>query len=805
MQKQSYISWGLSAVLTVACCVVSLSANRPVPESPLQVRVSEASQGVKQICLKEAAKKIAPERRLPQDASFTFSEDFSKFTKGTQEKPDTITPVASFYNQGGAGLYIDESLMSEPGWSGNSVFQAGGTCHLKALSYQTAAVLNTPEGDYSGHVKVKFRIKALGPIPNQKYVTDHDANLLVTQLSGGPVYPDWVTVENIKATGNGRVSGNLISHVFSESDGWQDMEFEWDNPCSDPNGFIQINCYGWVLIDDITVSVDDSYLPAPTCYGVSNFTKDGFNITWASIRGVSDYEADVWKTEIKGTSPESYSADFEDNQIPQWFEGAQDCEIIDGLGEYESTCLSLTDGTYEFPDNGSKWKDASMMIYVASDENYTGLEDINIYLDAFDGIKWNQLAKINGYNLAWPEELKLNEFFYGAFADNYTGLRLKVEGVKYPAKLIVDNIKIEMGIAQETVQVESGVKVKESKYRVTGIDPNCDYYYQVSSVKGDKKATSSKMYAFGVAQPEANTPKDLDRHGSYTANWEETPRATEYEAVSFGVRVPEDDTDNFVILKETFDGLKTDASDMTNPDKLYNTASSLDEYTSLPGWYGTGSTMIKSHLGCTGYESYVRLPLLDLSHSDNFQISIKAYGDPDDYLTIQTNGQLFYVQFEPADNALGGMIDGTYGVPNYGPLHKLFLYTENFSDWMLDEVTVTQNVKKDEPVFTWLANGFTEADILQYRFTDHGDYDFDQFAYGVFAYRTEGTKNVKSDMSEPVIFKFDINSIESIEASGNNTAEIRAVYGVDGIRRNGLEKGVNIVVRADGSVVKILK
>lgn len=809
MQKKSYVTLGLSAVMAIAYCLLGLSASLPAQKLTLKKESSpavHASQSVPQ-------KKTAPQklqRRLPQTASFSFSEDFSKFTGGTEDEPDRDNIVASFYSEKNAPIFVPSELTSEEGWSGNRVYQAGGACALLAPGFQVGGTLNTPLGDYSGHVRIKFRIRAIGPVPNPDYTADHDANVFVTQCINGVMYTNMANVSNIKVNGYGRNAEFFLQFHLDKEDGWKDIDVEWDNSSSDPQGFIQINAYGEVEVDDIEVTVDDSFLAQPTCNPVSNYTNEGFDITWKPIRGVTEYEVNVTRKELKGDEPQTFTTDFENGEIPSWIEitGSENCKIQPANSQYDSKYLELADGAVvTFPSNGSKWEDMSCMLLALSDEENTGIVNSRVTIEAFDGVEWQYVERFDGFNLMWPEPLVFSEFFpQENFTSNYFAFRFVIQGFNAPASLVLDNIEIKAGIPQEEITVIKDKAVQGTPFRVEDIDPYLAYYYTVSSVKDGKKATTQPIYALGVARPEALEATDVDRRGSYTANWKETPRATDYQAISFGVRTPQEDTEDFVILEEKFDNLKTNAKDPTNPDYLYNMDAPLDEHTGLPGWYGSNNTMIVGQLGCdqgSRGDGYIRLPLLDLTHDSSYKIHVKAYGNVNDLFKVLTDDNDYAIEFKPDGNSFGGIVEGTFEVPEHGHLREIYLYTEGGSAWMLDEVRITQNVKKDRNVLTWLADTYTDGQTFSYRFTDHGDFDFEKFGFGVYAYRVEGKEVAKSDMSEPVVFSMNASGVMNIDNS--DVAKVKAIYGADGTRRQSIGRGLNIVVRTDGSVEKIMK
>ena len=64
----------------------------------------------------------------------------------------------------------------------------------------------------------------------------------------------------------------------------------------------------------------------------------------------------------------------------------------------------------------------------------------------------------------------------------------------------------------------------------------------------------------------------------------------------------------------------------------------------------------------------------------------------------------------------------------------------------------------------------------------------------------------KAGFYDIYILAIDPASITGIsEVADHKTAEQKAVYNLNGIRQNGLQRGLNIVVMGDGSVKKVIK
>lgn len=146
-------------------------------------------------------RKLTPKRAQSQQTEL-IAEDFSNFTSGSIDNPDTLNWVANTWK--GTSNDIAPSLTHQPGWIGNFVAQAGGAAGLRApgAAYQTSAFIATPAQDYSGTVTVTFRARRWpgykGNINIGGYVADEDGN------------------------GYGAEEGSTATfRIFGSDDGWQ--------------------------------------------------------------------------------------------------------------------------------------------------------------------------------------------------------------------------------------------------------------------------------------------------------------------------------------------------------------------------------------------------------------------------------------------------------------------------------------------------------------------------------------------------------------------------------------------------------
>ena len=91
------------------------------------------------------------------------SEDFAKFTAGSEDDPDGTE--LSDWNDG----TIDAKYTQQPGWRGGFVYQAGGCAYLDVDTEEGTGWLITPTlnlSNYGGSFTIKFRARVAPPKSN---------------------------------------------------------------------------------------------------------------------------------------------------------------------------------------------------------------------------------------------------------------------------------------------------------------------------------------------------------------------------------------------------------------------------------------------------------------------------------------------------------------------------------------------------------------------------------------------------------------------------------------------------------------
>lgn len=182
-----------------------------------------------------------------------ISEDFSKFTAGSESTPD----ATRLDNVDG---YIDGAYFQTPGWFGLEVYQAGGTAYLAFSEAEGATgLLSTPTIDTKGAVTIKLRARSKG----------EEGDYIMYNIL------DAATYEVLDANYN---------YIGTE---WTDVEFVTTYGDKDTYLYLFTDAYE-VYLDDIVV--EKMELGVPVVGEETNVTGTGFTANWASVTGADVYD-----------------------------------------------------------------------------------------------------------------------------------------------------------------------------------------------------------------------------------------------------------------------------------------------------------------------------------------------------------------------------------------------------------------------------------------------------------------------------------------------------------------------------------
>ena len=183
----------------------------------------------------------------------------------------------------------------------------------------------------------------------------------------------------------------------------------------------------------------------------------------------------------------------------------------------------------------------------------------------------------------------------------------------------------------------SGEEVMSNSYKVTGIDPQYTYYYNVRAVQGRKVSYRSEdQEVEDLPSPELMEASELAT-GHYVASWSEVPSAGRYAYMAYHDRRVYEDAE-VTIIDEDFTGVKGLDGKATGwtidnpPAGTYGRAFPKD--LNMPGWE------MYSYAPCTDYicldgwkyinhgeTASIQSPELDLSHGGGIiKVSMSLYG-----------------------------------------------------------------------------------------------------------------------------------------------------------------------------------
>lgn len=769
----------------------------------------------------------ATPRRAQSQQTELINEDFSKFTNGSEDAPDTVDWVANSWQ--GTSNDIDASLTHQSGWIGNFIAQANGTAGLRApgAAYMTSAYIATPAQDYSGSVTVTFRAKRWpgyrGNVNITSYVADDNGN------------------------GYGASPGSTGTfRIFGQDDGWQYYTWTFDWYDSNPADRIWLMTYDWVIIDDINVRVSaDNFVAEPTVKDVTNVTDSSFTINWETVRAANIYlvglKKKVWSTDADSAS---YFYDFEDGQVPEAISTTGSVE--DGVGLDGSKAVALANNdTITFPVNNATYKTFNMYAGIVGPEDgsYQDLQTSRImFYTSADGVTWQSRGYYQAaYFFVSPGQMNVLNDGWSDLSNRYAGIRFVAADFPDGYKLVFDSVAIttnrpyDFEIINEPDNfysygenynyrtgegfvdwhVTSTISNPVNSYTVERLDqigltydPSAEYYYSVIARRYATNSTYTWYHAFCLPAPVATGATDQDERGSYTANWTGPVKATRYTVTNYGVYSAAEDEANHALIDEDFSLFNSDvtsSTDPSNPESLGNDYSrmSFDGYTKLPGWTGLSNTVAQGYLGCAAgyyYVPYITTPAFQADNDSVVTLDIKAVGTAGDYLTLEfQDGVTYLAAFDESGNI---NIEGQ--VPESAKEMSIRIGSYNYAAFMLDEFAVKQNLKKGASVFTPLESVTVGADTLSYSFTGLTD-DYDYYAYDVVALQDLDGETATSEPSERILLTLDptgIESVNGVDSPSKGFAKVVARYSIDGRQVEAGTKGLQIWKLSDGTVLK---
>lgn len=726
------------------------------------------------------------------------NEDFSKLQSGTSDVPDTSRPLASE----DSSIYIDSSLTSDGTWAGTGVYAAGGSCAIISSDGESVAELLTPLGDYSGEITVTCRVKAISTERDGETVTKGSTLDIVPYVGG------YMNGSNAKTDASDGYSIRLYP-----KQGWNEVSFTFSNYSANNDGFIAFVTQNAMVIDDIKITSKATFIAEPAILPATAFKRDGFTINWQPVRKAYDYCIDLYKKVYTTTGDANMLEDFNDSEIRNDWTINHYSISSDG-GEDGTPALLLDSGdSIATPYNYSKYKKASFFMKVTGPEDLDKYSYGYVYIDVLAEDGWLQVGAFTAGGFTEGRTIDLDQSLQYAFANNYYGFRLRPE-LTEGCNLILDNFDLTTGRAGylEPVFGENSMQYggddtyyddsEDCSYTFSGLDPETEYYYRVRSHYIRQFSKSTTYHAFGVSAPEGLEASDVEE-GTYTANWQDAPKATSYTVSDYLVYTAENDEPDYTLLEETFDKVDGNVTTATELDELLTfdnyTDTSLDDYADNAGWTGTNNGVLEGMLGCSYnyYYGYLRTPELNTSNADEFTVAVKAYGYYGDELLIYTTDETYSIPFSDQGDEYYGYLDETITLKSNGKDQKLILLTNAGAPFAIDYLKVSQDIKAGTRVLTF--NGSAETSETYYTFSALKGI---HHAFNVTSHYLYDGDSTDSDPSATVLVNLD--GTDRICTARQDTVHEAARYSIVGERLSAPARGFNIVKMNDGTVRKVV-
>ncbi|MFV0467463.1 MAG: hypothetical protein ACK5MK_00905, partial [Dysgonomonas sp.] len=608
-------------LIFLLCMLVSLTAWSSGKDHRLLLKNKKANshiiyipkQGVKKTAtnkfkLKKVSstliKKKSPKRLFKSvnaDAQVVLTEDFSKFTSGSEATPDA-TDLADADNN----YFIADQYTSTPGWDGFGVFQAGGVCYLGMADYdngdgtttQETGYIDTPVLSLAANSTIKFRARS-------------------ASASGDTFAVLWVDAD-------GYYDGADIQLTST----WQDFTVE----CPDGTDATYFQMYSYespCYIDDIEVNQVKTGINAPEATYPTNVTTNGFTANWTSVADATSYLLSVYSyseetspieetTVTEGFDGINIAANSSNKKIdlnnPNYPQGwtidvstnGTSRHIYTSTGNYQSAPLSLAfDYTGDYIITPlTPAPISSLSMWLKANGGYSSA----INVKTFDGTSWT---------LAGTIELDSEDATTVDISDILPAgtVQVRFDFVKDAGNFAIDDISYTYGGSiQSKNYLLKDHTTTDTSYDVSNTLADVQYYYTVKATDDEFVSKESNEMLVKEYQTSLEAPIMLPAtnitNKSFTANWQAVDGANYYAFYTYLTHTAAV-AEKYVIASEDFSkSLEGTFDDPIGDDfELY-----LDEYTNRPDWYAFLPLLAEGMIGFDnslseyGLPGYLQLP-----------------------------------------------------------------------------------------------------------------------------------------------------------------------------------------------------
>ena len=665
-----------------------------------------------------------------------IEEDFSLMTAGSEAYPDGT-------NIAGPDYYIDPAYTHLPGWTASHAYQAGGTC---CLNNPTSAFISTPEMEMTGmvHLSLKARMKNTSPNQTMMYVL----------MATNPYEPVLI-----------QYTGCYINHD------WATYEFDIDNPETEPV-FIQFYCYCEWFIDDVVVTRELNFCPAPKAQEATDYTMQGFTASWKPVDIADEYMFSLYKKEFYGPEIVSEIEYFDGiNHNGQWIDiinpnypegwtinldAGDKRQVVSGdcVSEPTALCMDAEGDTIILPYNGGRMMESN--VYLKLLEYNPNTDDADLIFLGKTGDTWQDLGMF--FADWWSYQNHGNEWFraniiegiqeYEQFALAYSG-----QGTVWA----LDNWDYQTTQASTEEFVIQDFVLTDTIYSITDLDISKDYYYYVKARNSEYTSKKSNIVnCFGLCAPVVLDATGISED-AYTANWEQHPKADKYLVYNYYVHTAGSNEPEHVVLHEDFSKV-TNTATPENPYFLENHGyCNLDEYTTAPDWWAYCGILANGMLGAGDDGQTLGMLCTQemcLNNAATFKVKVTMYGEEGMVVVFDSSNDTQYAQFDQTGLQTFSL---EFATGRESAHERLKIHALSSSNFLIDDILVTQDLTVGDQVFHLLDWRRPEGEIENVTF-DNLEQNYQMhYAYDIVAMHTAFGDDYKSEHSDMVFVEVPLN------------------------------------------------
>lgn len=437
----------------------------------------------------------------------------------------------------------------------------------------------------------------------------------------------------------------------------------------------------------------------------------------------------------------------------------------------------------------------------------------------------------NSFTIHWEKVRKSYNYYVWLYSvagtDPETGE--EIYQIEFPKELLQQIASSGMTV-EEYIEDMGGADSPYLKYDIVNrhgdlsytfkdLDPNKDYLYGVMSHNVNQFSEKKLHKIMEIPTPVIAEPTEADfTETSFTGQWNNVSKADYYEVNLYGVKVVEEDNEDYPIFFEDFDKTSNYSnatnlaeatpctSTMTMADVADNAGWDINgplameipemgEYPlcyMLDGWFGVGMNMTVSS------------PAIYVGNGDKVNLEMHLQCDNADAPIVMQFANSMYMAEMGGAKEVEAMLE----LPTNGEEQTKFelaCMDQEGLPLYIDYISITQALYEGDLLYSslsseQLANG--ENTVV---FSDLDKEPYDVFAYTVTAVKNDGRRSAPSAR---MLFDFNKKSaydgIDEIKTDAKAGVVEVARYSLDGRLLDAPTPGINIVRYSDGSSSKVL-